>query len=77
MNIRYRVEMSQAERSHLETMLKGGTHAARKLKRAQILLAADAGCCDAGTAPQGSILLGLGVGALVIRRRRRRNCKNL
>jgi hypothetical protein len=32
----------------------------------------DAGCCDAGTAPQGSILLGLGVGALVIRRRRRR-----
>lgn len=32
----------------------------------------DAGCCDAGTAPQGSILLGLGVGTLVIRRRRRR-----
>lgn len=32
----------------------------------------DAGCCDAGTSPQGSILLGLGVGALVIRRRRRR-----
>lgn len=32
----------------------------------------DAGCCDAGTSPQGPILLGLGVGALVIRRRRRR-----
>lgn len=35
----------------------------------------DAGCCDAGTTPQGPILLGLGVGALVIRRRR--NCKKL
>ncbi len=30
------------------------------------------GCCDAGTAPQGSILLGLGIGALLVRRRRRR-----
>jgi hypothetical protein len=29
------------------------------------------GCCDAGTAPQGSILLGLGLGALLVRRRRR------
>ena len=43
MNVRYRIELSQAEREALTTMLSGGKHAARKLKRAQILLAADAG----------------------------------
>jgi transposase len=47
MNVRYRVELSQAERDELTAMLGGGKHAARKLKRAQILLAADAGSCDA------------------------------
>jgi transposase len=46
MNVRYRVELSQAERGELITMLSGGKHAARKLKRAQILLAADAGSGD-------------------------------
>jgi transposase len=46
MNLRYRVELSQAERGELTTMLSGGKHAARKLKRAQILLAADAGRSD-------------------------------
>jgi transposase len=46
MNIRYRVELSQAERDELNTLLSGGRHAARKLKRAQILLAADAGSND-------------------------------
>ena len=43
MNVRYRVELSQAEREELTAMLSGGKHAARKLKRAQILLAADIG----------------------------------
>ena len=43
MNIRYRVELSEVERSELVALLSGGKHAARKLKRAQILLAADAG----------------------------------
>jgi len=38
MNVRYRVELSQAERDELTAMLGGGKHAARKLKRAQILL---------------------------------------
>src|SRR5207344_2864759 len=47
MNVRYRVELSQAERDELTAMLGGGKHAARKLKRAQILLAADGGRCDA------------------------------
>ena len=46
MNVRYRVELSQAERDELTAMLSGGKHAARKLKRAQILLAADAGAGD-------------------------------
>src|SRR5438270_7979606 len=46
MNVLYRVELSQAERVALTTMLSGGKHAARKLKRAQMLLAADAGSSD-------------------------------
>ncbi len=46
MNVRYRVELSQAERDALTQLLSGGKHAARKLKRAQVLLAADAGHSD-------------------------------
>src|SRR5260370_20943902 len=48
MNVRYRVELSQTERGELKALLSGGKHAARKLKRAQILLAADAGAGDEG-----------------------------
>lgn len=46
MNVRYRVELSQPERDELGALLNGGRHAVRKLKRAQILLAADAGAGD-------------------------------
>src|SRR3954453_14913616 len=46
MNIHFRVELSEAERNELTAMLSGGRQAARKLKRAQILLAADAGSSD-------------------------------
>ena len=46
MNVRYRVELSQAEHDELKALFSGGKHAARKLKRAQILLAADAGASD-------------------------------
>ena len=46
MNIRYRVELSQTERADPIALRAGGKHAARKLKRAQILLAADAGVND-------------------------------
>src|SRR5579883_912847 len=46
MNVRYRVELTQGERDELTAMLGGGKHAARKLKRAQVLLAADGGCRD-------------------------------
>jgi len=46
MNVRYRVELTQAEREELTALLSGGKHAARKLKRAQVLLAAEAGVDD-------------------------------
>ena len=42
MNVRYRVDLSQIERTELKPLLGSGKHASRKLKRAQILLAADA-----------------------------------
>jgi hypothetical protein len=41
MNVRYWVELSQAERGELTAMLSKGKRAARKLKRARMLLAAD------------------------------------
>jgi transposase len=66
MNIRYRVELSQAERTELETMLKSGKHAARKIKRAQILLAADAAVVD------DTIATSLGVSASTVLRTKRR-----
>ena len=46
MNVRYRVALTQYERDALGALLSGGKQAARKLKRAQILLAADAGMGD-------------------------------
>lgn len=65
MNVRYRVELSQAERDQLTAMLRGGHHAARKLKRAQIL-AADGGATDA------AIAASVGVGESTVYRTRRR-----
>jgi hypothetical protein len=50
MNVRYRVDLSQAEHDRLTALRSGGKRAARKLKRAQILLAADAGVGDAAIA---------------------------
>ena len=46
MTIRYRVDLSEAEHAQLAALLNGGKHAARKIKRAQILLAADGGVSD-------------------------------
>jgi hypothetical protein len=66
MNVRYRVELSQGEREALRGLLSGGKHAARKLKRAQILLAADAGASDAEIAT--SVAVG---GSTVYRTKRR------
>ena len=66
MNIRYRVELSEAERSELQAMLSGGWHVARKLKRAQILLATDAGQSDE------AIAASVAVRASTVRRTTRR-----
>ena len=65
MNVRYRVELSQAERSELAALLSGGKHAVRKLKRAQILLAADAGASDE------NIATNVGVGGSTVYRTKR------
>jgi transposase len=46
MNIRYRVTLTADERHHLQALLSGGREAVRALKRAQILLAADAHSSD-------------------------------
>lgn len=46
MNVRYRVTLDTSERVQLVSMVLGGTAAVRKLKRAQILLAVDAGSTD-------------------------------
>jgi transposase len=46
MNLRYRVELDQAEQQMLMAMVSGGKHPVRKIKRAQILLAAHAGVGD-------------------------------
>lgn len=43
MNVRYRVELSEPEREELKEMIGGGKQSVRRLKRAQILLASDAG----------------------------------
>src|ERR1700756_4771622 len=66
MNVRYRVELSQTERHELKALLSGGRHAARKLKRAQILLAADAGASDE------EIARSVGVGGSTVYRTKRR-----
>ncbi len=66
MNICYRVELSEAERSELQAMLSGGKQAARKLKRAQILLAADAGV------PDKTIAESIAVGGSTVYRTKRR-----
>jgi transposase len=46
MNVRYRVQLTDDERTELKALLAKGKRSARKLKRAQILLAADAGKSD-------------------------------
>ena len=66
MNVRYGVELNQTERDQLKALLNGGRHAARKLKRAQILLAADADASDE------EIARSVGVGGSTVYRTKRR-----
>ncbi len=46
MNVRYVVELSEAERTELRELVAKGSKLARKVKRAQVLLAADSGVSD-------------------------------
>jgi len=55
MNVRYRVKLSDDERAELKGLLAKGKRSARKLKRAQILLAADAGESDEAIAASVSV----------------------
>lgn len=66
MNIRYRVTLTSEERAELEAMLAGGKAAVRKVKRAQILLAAAAGSKDE------SIAANVGVGTSTVYRTKQR-----
>jgi transposase len=66
MNVRYQVTLTQYERNELGALLNGGQQAVRKLKRAQILLAADAGVSDE------DIALSVGVGGSTVYRTKRR-----
>src|SRR3974390_3125606 len=66
MNVRYRVELSQSERAELRQLLSGGKQPVRKLKRAQILLAADEGVSDE------DIAVSVGVGGSTVYRTKRR-----
>ena len=66
MNIRYHVELTQAERCELTALVSGGKRSVRKLKRAQILLAAEAGLSDE------AIAAGVAVGGSTVYRTKRR-----
>lgn len=66
MNIRYRVTLTPDERQHLQALTTGGTRAVRQIKRAQILLAADA------QAPDDRIAAAIGVGTSTVYRTKQR-----
>jgi transposase len=66
MNVRYRVDLSQTERAELLQLVSGGKHGARKLKRAQVLLAADRGASDE------EIARSVGIGKSTVYRTKRR-----
>lgn len=66
MTVRYRVDLNEAERGELLALVSGGVQAVRKVKRAQILLAADVGIADE------EIAASVAVGAATVQRTRRR-----
>ncbi len=66
MNIRYIVELNEVERTELRSLVAGGKAAVREVKRAQILLAADAGRGDEEVAAI------VGVGTSTVYRTKRR-----
>jgi transposase len=66
MNIRYRVTLTSGERQQLESVVKGGKGAARKIKRAQVLLASATG------SPDEEIARNVGVGTATVYRTKQR-----
>lgn len=66
MNIVYRIKLDDEERASLNALLSRGQAPVRRLKRAQILLAADRGLCDP------AIAASLGVGTATVSRTKRR-----
>jgi transposase len=66
MNVRYRVELTPDERESLEALVRGGKGAVRRLKRAQILLALDAGSTEE------TIARNIGVGTSTVYRTKQR-----
>jgi transposase len=66
MNIRYRVTLTTEERQQLEALVRGGTSAARRITRAQILLAANSGSKDEAIAQN------VGVGTSTVYRTKQR-----
>jgi transposase len=66
MTVRYRVDLSEAERTELQSLTGGGRQPVRKIKRAQILLAANAGHSDEAIAAT------VAVGTATVHRTRRR-----
>jgi transposase len=66
LNVRYRVTLSHEEREQLRELVRGGKGRVRRLKRAQILLAAEAGASDE------SIATSVAVGTSTVYRTKRR-----
>jgi transposase len=66
MNVRYRITLSVEERAQLQSLVSGGKGPVRRLKRAQILLAAEAG------ATALTIALSVAVGTSTVYRTRQR-----
>jgi transposase len=55
MNVRYRITLTNEEREQLRRLVQAGKGAVRRLKRAQILLASEAGATDAAIAQNVSV----------------------
>ena len=66
MNVRYIVELTEEERAVLQALVSGGSKRVRDVKRAQILLASDAGVDDE------AIALAVQVGTSTVYRTKRR-----
>lgn len=72
MNIHYKIELEADERRTLVDLIAGGDHKARKVKRAQILLAVDRGVHGGGQLTDEQIAQTLAVGTSTVFRVKRK-----